>query len=115
MHLIAPGGPEAKIATQRRCQRTGAGRCAVKLPLAGDEPAHVFRLHRRDDDWLIAKLIEQKASCRAQSHTARLRREPANIPHMVIEATQLLVHRDRSRTALGNDGIGAQDDQQMPK
>ena len=50
-----------------------------------------------------------------QSHTSRLRREPANILHMVVEAAQLLVHRDRSGKVPRDDGFGAQHDEQMPE
>jgi len=50
-----------------------------------------------------------------QSHTSRLRREPANILHMVVEAAQLLVHRGRSGKVPRDDGLGAQHDEQMPE
>jgi hypothetical protein len=80
----------------------------------GREPADVFGLNRRDDHRPIGKLLEQQAAHYAQEHAARLRREAANMVHVVVVAAQLLVHRGRSRWWLGDDGVGAQNDKQMP-
>jgi hypothetical protein len=61
-----------------------------------------------------ANCSSKQAAHYAQEHAARLRREAANMVHVVVVAAQLLVHRGRSRWWLGDDGVGAQNDKQMP-
>src|SRR5450755_125211 len=115
MHLIATGDAEAEIASQRRGQRTGAARRAVKFVLAGDELAYAFQFNRRYDDRALAKLIEQQPAHRMEGHAAGLRRESADMVHIVVEAAQLFVYRCDRENMLSDDGVGAKHDKQMPE
>ena len=51
----------------------------------------------------------------AQIQTAGIRRQPAHVTHVFVEAPQFFINRRIRPDAFGDDTIGAQYDEQMTK
>ena len=86
---------------------------AAQLALLRDKLAHVVRLDRGNYNGVISEQIKQQTPNHTKVLTARIRRKPSDMVHMLVEVAQLLVYWRHTNSRFGNNSIGAKYDKKM--
>ncbi|MBC7733847.1 MAG: hypothetical protein H7306_18465 [Bacteriovorax sp.] len=83
--------------------------------LLGKEAPDVLGRDGLDIDGVATEALRQQPPNDPQHHGSALRREPTYAVHVIVVATQFLIHRRRADWRLGNSTLPAKHDEQVPK
>src|SRR3989338_6742808 len=115
MDRIASCSAITEIAVQCRDGCTNTDWDAAQLALLRDKLAHVVRFDRGNYNGVISEQIKQQTPNHTKVLTARIRRKPSDMVHMLVEVAQLLVYWRHTNSRFGNNSIGAKYDKKMAK
>ena len=83
--------------------------------LFGKEAPDVLRRDGLDIDGVAIEALRQQPPDDPQHHSPALRREPAHMVHVIVVATQFLIHRPGADRRLRDSALRAKHDEQVPK
>jgi len=87
----------------------------VQRGLLGKEAPDVLGRDGCDIDGVAVEALRQQPPNDPQHHGSALRREPAHVVHVLVVATQFLIHRRHADWRLRNGALRAKHDEQVAK